>query len=52
MRAEQWLDEIRRGINPSISFGCDCCATNRRAGGVDDRLARSVRLDHLIKRLL
>jgi len=23
-------DEIRHGINPSISFGCDCCATARR----------------------
>jgi len=30
MRAEPWLDEIRHGINPSISFGCDCCATTRR----------------------
>src|SRR5215475_3176623 len=29
MRAEPWLDEIRHGINPSISFGCDYCATTR-----------------------
>jgi len=30
MGAEPWLDEIRRGINLSISFGCDYCATTRR----------------------
>jgi hypothetical protein len=30
MRTESWLDEIRHGINPSISFGCDYCATTRR----------------------
>jgi hypothetical protein len=30
MRAEPWLDEIRHGINLSISFGCDYCATTRR----------------------
>jgi hypothetical protein len=30
MRAEPWLDKIRHGINPSISFGCDYCATTRR----------------------
>jgi len=30
MRAEPWLDEIRHGINLSISFVCDFCATTRR----------------------
>jgi hypothetical protein len=30
MGAEPWLDEIRRGINLSISFGCDYWATTRR----------------------
>ena len=29
MRAEPWLDEIGHGINLSISFGCDYCATTR-----------------------
>ena len=30
MRAEPWLDDVRLGINPAISFGCDYCATTRR----------------------
>src|SRR6476646_5569318 len=30
MGAEPWLDNIRHGINPSISFGSDYCATTRR----------------------
>jgi hypothetical protein len=34
MRAEPWLDEIRHGINSSISFGCDDCATTRRTRDV------------------
>src|SRR5579863_6084079 len=30
MRAERWLDGVRHGIKPAISFGCDYCATARR----------------------
>src|SRR5882724_2873434 len=38
MRAEPWPDVSRHGINHTISFGCDYCATTLQA-----RSARSLR---------
>jgi hypothetical protein len=37
MRADPWLNDVRHGINPAISFGCDYCATTRRKRDVAGR---------------